>query len=94
MFGKALTLAVLCLAPLRAQWTPELSMKVKTVTAPVPSPDGRLAAWTQTVAVMDGETSEMLTHVFLARTDGSGRLQLTHGEKSANAPAFSPDMIW
>jgi len=94
MFGKALTLAVLCLAPLRAQWTPELSMKVKTVTAPAPSPDGRLAAWTQTVAVMDGEKSEMLTHVFLARTDGSGRLQLTHGEKSANAPAFSPDSQW
>ena len=94
MYGKAITLAVLCLAPLRAQWTPELSMKVKTVTAPVPSPDGRLAVWTQTVAVMDAEKSEMLTHVFLARTDGSGRLQLTRGEKSANAPAFSPDSQW
>ncbi len=94
MYGKAITLAVLCLAPLGAQWTPELSMKVKTVTAPVPSPDGRLAAWTQTVAVMDGEKSEMLTHVFLARTDGSGRVQLTRGEKSANAPAFSPDSQW
>jgi dipeptidyl aminopeptidase/acylaminoacyl peptidase len=79
---------------LLAQWTPELSMKVKTVTAPVPSPDGKLAAWTQTVSVMDGEKSEMLTHVFLAHTDGSGRLQLTRGEKSANAPAFSPDSAW
>jgi dipeptidyl aminopeptidase/acylaminoacyl peptidase len=92
MFGKALLLALP--AVLFAQWTPELSMKVKTVSAPVPSPDGRLAVWTQTWPVMDGEKSEMLTHVFLARADGSGRVQLTHGEKSANAPAFSPDSGW
>jgi dipeptidyl aminopeptidase/acylaminoacyl peptidase len=80
--------------PLYAQWTPELSMQVKTVTAPVPSPDGKLAAWTQTQSVMDGEKSEMLTHVFVAHADGSGRFQLTRGEKSANAPAFSPDSTW
>ncbi len=92
MFGKALVLILP--AVLYGQWTPELSMKVKTVTAPVPSPDGRLAAWTQTQAVMDGQKSEMLTQVFLARVDGSGRVQLTRGEKSANAPAFSPDSKW
>jgi dipeptidyl aminopeptidase/acylaminoacyl peptidase len=92
MFGKALWL-ILPVA-LYAQWTPELSMKVKTVTPPVPSPDGRMAVWTQTQAVMDGEKSEMLTHVFLAGADGRGRVQLTRGEKSANAPAFSPDSAW
>src|SRR5215475_10431193 len=89
--------AILLLIPAAmawGQWTPELSMQVKTVTAPVPSPDGKLAAWTQTQSVMDGEKSEMLTHVFLAHTDGSGRLQLTRGEKSATAPAFSPDSQW
>ena len=92
MSGKRLLL--LLPAVLFAQWTPELSMKVKTVTAPVPSPDGRWCAWTQTQAVMDGEKSETLTHVFLARADGSGRMQLTRGDKSANAPAFSPDSAW
>ncbi len=66
-------------------------MKVKTVTAPVPSPDGRLAVWTETGPVMDGEKSEPLTHVFLAHSDGSGRLELTRGEKSADAPAFAAD---
>jgi dipeptidyl aminopeptidase/acylaminoacyl peptidase len=91
---KAGLCALLFTSPLLAQWTPELSMKVKTVTAPLPSPDGRLAVWTQTQAVMDGEKSEMLTHVFLARIDGSDRVQLTRGEKSANAPAFSPDSKW
>jgi dipeptidyl aminopeptidase/acylaminoacyl peptidase len=77
-----------------AQWTPELSMKVKTVTPAVPSPDGKLAVWTETHPVMDGERSESNTQVFLAGVDGSNRFQLTRGEKSANAPAFSPDSHW
>src|SRR5271170_6213821 len=76
------------------QWTPELSMKVKTVTAAVPSPDGKLAVWTETHAVMDGEKSETLTQVYLAHADGTGRMQLTRGEKSANSPAFSTDSTW
>ncbi|HLK67485.1 MAG TPA: S9 family peptidase [Bryobacteraceae bacterium] len=92
MFGRLLV----CLLPaaLLAQWTPELSMKVKTVTAAVPSPDGRLAVWTETHPVMDADKSESLTHVFLAHADGTGRMQLTRGEKSANAPSFSADSAW
>jgi dipeptidyl aminopeptidase/acylaminoacyl peptidase len=89
MYGRILLLLIP--ATLCAQWTPELSMKVKTVTAPVPSPDGRLTVWTETHPVMDGEKSESLTQVFLAHSDGSGRLQLTRGEKSSNAPAFAAD---
>ncbi|HEV3196657.1 MAG TPA: S9 family peptidase [Bryobacteraceae bacterium] len=94
MFGRFTLVPWLIPAALLAQWTPELSMKVKTVTAAVPSPDGRLAVWTETRPVMDAEKSESLTHVFLARADGSGRLQLTRGDKSANAPAFSADSAW
>ena len=56
MYGKIFLLLIP--AALCAQWTPELSMKVKTVTAPVPSPDGRLTVWTETHPVMDGEKSE------------------------------------
>ena len=89
MYGKIFLLLIP--AALCAQWTPELSMKVKTVTAPVPSPDGRLTVWTETHPVMDGEKSESLTQVFLAHSDGSGRVQLTRGEKSSNAPAFATD---
>src|SRR5262249_53589713 len=76
------------------QWTPDLSMKVKTVTAAVPSPDGKLAAWTETHPVMEGEKSETNAQVYLARSDGSNRVQLTRGEKSSNAPAFSNDSQW
>ncbi len=70
MFAKFLLVP----AVLFAQWTPELSMKVKTVSAAVPSPDGKLAAWTETRPVMDGEKSESNTQVFLAHSDGSNRL--------------------
>ena len=88
--------AFLILVPgiLLAQWTPELSMKVKTVTAAVPSPDGKLAVWTETHPVMEGEKSESNTQVYLAHSDGSSRIELTRGEKSSNAPAFSPDSRW
>ena len=76
------------------QWTPELSMKVKTVSSTVPSPDGKLAVWTETLPVMEGEKSESNTQIYLASVDGSNRIQLTRGEKSSNAPAFSADSKW
>lgn len=66
-------------------------MQVKSVGSVVPSPDGSLVAYTQTRAVMEEEKSERLTHIFLARADGSERFQLTQGEKSATSPSFSPD---
>ena len=66
-------------------------MQVQAVGSVVPSPDGKLAAYTQTRAVMEEEKSEQITHIFLARADGSGSIQLTQGDKSCNAPLFSPD---
>lgn len=93
--GQGPVLAGLLLIPaLFGQWTPELSMKVRTVSAAVPSGDGRLAVWTETYPLMDGEKSESVTQVFLARSDGSNRMQFTRGDKSSNAPAFSPDGAW
>jgi dipeptidyl aminopeptidase/acylaminoacyl peptidase len=72
-------------------WTPELQMRVKTIGTAVPSPDGKLVAYTETRAVMETEKSEMETQIFLARADGSHRFQLTRGDKSAGSPVFSPD---
>ncbi len=74
-----------------SRWTPELAMEIQTVGSVVPSPDGRLAAWTQTRAVMEAEKSEMISQIYLGRTDGSRPMQLTRGEKSATAPSFSRD---
>jgi dipeptidyl aminopeptidase/acylaminoacyl peptidase len=75
-------------------WTPELSMQVQKVAEVVPAPGGRLAAWTQTRAVMEPEKSENITQIFLYRGENTPPLQLTRGEKSATAPAFSADSHW
>jgi dipeptidyl aminopeptidase/acylaminoacyl peptidase len=84
-----LTLAAFAQPP--SGWTPELSIQVKTIGDVVPSPDGARVAWTQTQAIVEPERSEMVTQVLLANADGSHRIQLTRGEKSANMPSFSPD---
>jgi len=73
------------------QWTPELSMKVHNITDVLPSPDGRDVVWTEPTAVMSAEKSEINTQLFLAQSDGTHRLQLTRGDKSAKAAEFSPD---
>lgn len=62
-------------------WSPDLSMRVQPVGTVTPSPDGELVAYTQSRALM-------------ARADGSWRVQLTHGEKSAAPPSFSPDGVY
>lgn len=77
-----------------ATWTPSSMMKVKAVGDVNPSPDGKWAVWTERRAVMDGEKSEMLTHLFAGKVDGSVRFQLTNGDKSATSPQWSPDGKW
>ncbi len=92
---KATLLVLASIATALAQaptsWTPEFSMQFQTVSGVVPSPDGTKVVWTQSHSVMDAEHSETQTHIFLANADGSHRLQLTRGEKSATGPSFSPD---
>ena len=86
--------ALLALAAAHAQpshWTPEVAMRVTAAGGAIPSPDGTWVAYTQTRHVMEKEKSESLTHVWLARADGSKRYQLTRGDKGASSPAFSPD---
>jgi len=72
-------------------WTPEYSLQVQNVTAVVPSPDGQVVAYVQSKPKVEGEHSEQISQIYIARSDGSRRLQLTRDEKGANAPAFSPD---
>jgi dipeptidyl aminopeptidase/acylaminoacyl peptidase len=73
------------------QWTPEVSMKVRNVADVLPSPDGSAVVWAESIAVMTSEKSEINTQLFFAQSDGSHRLQLTRGEKSARAAEFSAD---
>ncbi|MBI3210346.1 MAG: S9 family peptidase [Candidatus Solibacter usitatus] len=84
--------ALLLPAQTDSVWTPATSMRVARIGEVVLSPDGKLAAWTQTRAVMDAEKSENLTHIYLSR--GGRASALTRGDKSAQEPAFSPDGKW
>lgn len=77
-----------------ASWTPELSMSFKRVSSVVPSPDGSLVAFVVAEAVMEGEKSEWLSHIHVAKADGTDAWQLTRGDKSATSPRWSPDGRW
>ena len=81
-------------APLAAQWTPEEMMKIKSVGAAQVSPDGKRVIYPVTSAVMAGDKSEFLTHLWMAAADGSASFPFTFGDKSATNPAWSPCGRW
>jgi len=76
------------------RWTPEFAFKVKRVTQVRPSPDGRHVAFVVATAAMEGEKSEWLSQIWVADADGRSAVQLTRGDKSSTAPAWSPDGQW
>ncbi len=75
-------------------WTPDDILKVKSVGNVRVSPDGRRVVFTVTEQVMEAEKSEPLTHLWLAKADGSEAFQLTRGDKSSTSPRWSPDGKW
>jgi len=76
------------------EWTPARALHVKRVGPVRVSPDGTRAAFVVGTAVMDGEKSEWVSQVHVARADGAGSFQLTRSETSSTAPAWSPDGQW
>ena len=72
-------------------WTPQYSMKFRTISQTALSPDGKYVAYVVRTPVMEGEKSEYNQQIWVAATDGSFNHQYTRGEKSSYAPAFSPD---
>jgi dipeptidyl aminopeptidase/acylaminoacyl peptidase len=75
-------------------WTPDFAFKVKRVNQVRPSPDGRHVAFVVATAAMEGEKSEWVSQVWVADADGKSAVQLTRGDKSSSAPAWSPDSQW
>ncbi len=75
-------------------WTPDLAFQVKRVSQVAVSPDGTRVAYVVASAQMEGEKSEWLSQIWVAGAAGSGAQQLTRGEKSSSAPAWSPDGKW
>ena len=79
---------------LQAQWTPEDMMKVKGVGMVQVSPDGQRAVYAVTEAVMTDDKSEFRTQLWMAKADGTGNFQFTHGESSSTSPLWSPGGEW
>lgn len=75
-------------------WSPEQCLKIKNITAVVPSPDGSRILYTVREAVMTDDRSEYINQVWLCNTDGNNHIQLTKGDKNSSNPKWSPDGKW
>src|SRR6187402_1227646 len=69
--------------------TPDDATRWQDVGDPQLSPDGDWIAYT--VSTVDTAADKRVTHLWMARWDGSEDLQLTSGSESTSAPRWSPD---
>jgi dipeptidyl aminopeptidase/acylaminoacyl peptidase len=86
--------STLLVAQTTRYWTPEQMMKMKNISAVVPSPDGSKLLYTVREAVMTEDRSEYVNQVFLCNSDGSNTIQLTKGDKNSASPQWSADGKW
>jgi len=75
-------------------WSPEQCLKIKNITAVVPSPDGSKILYTVREAVMTDDRSEYVNQVWLCSSNGTNTVQLTKGDKNSANPKWSPDGKW
>ena len=87
-------LSTLVFAQTKTNWSPEQCLKLKNISAVVPSPDGSKVLYTVREAVMTDDRSEYVNQVFLCNSDGSNTVQLTKGDKNSASPRWSPDGKW
>jgi dipeptidyl aminopeptidase/acylaminoacyl peptidase len=78
----------------QSNWSPEQCLKLKNISALVPSPDGMKVLYTVREAVMTEDRSEYTNQVWLCNADGSNAIQLTKGDKNSSNPKWSPDGKW
>lgn len=96
---KKISLTILLFSTLygvfaQKNWSPEQSIKIKNITAVVPSPDASKVLYTVREAVMTDDRSEYVNQVWLCNIDGTNPIQLTKGEKNSSNPKWSPDGRW
>ena len=87
-------LSFIIFAQTKLNWTPEQCLKLKNITAVVPSPDGNKVLYTVREAIMTDDRSEYVNQVWLCNADGSNHIQLTKGDKNSSNPKWSPDGKW
>jgi dipeptidyl aminopeptidase/acylaminoacyl peptidase len=87
-------LATAAFSQTKSNWTPEQCLKLKNVSAVMPSPDGNKVLYTVREAMMTEDRSEYVNQIFLCNADGSNTIQLTKGDKNSSNPKWSPDGKW
>jgi len=63
--------------------------RIQRVGTPVLSPDGEWILYS--VSQIDTKEDKSQSHLWMAKWDGSARIQLTYGKEGASSPKFSPD---
>jgi len=74
-----------------AKWTPRDFLRAKTITEVSASPDGSRVVFTVTEQMATDDKSELLRQIWIAKSDGSGAMPLTFGEKSSSGAKWLPD---
>jgi dipeptidyl aminopeptidase/acylaminoacyl peptidase len=93
-----LTAIIFCTSFVFAQtkynWSPEQCLKIKNISAVVPSPEGSKVLYTVREAIMTDDRSEYVNQVWVCNADGTNHIQLTKGDKNSSNPKWSPDGKW
>jgi Tol biopolymer transport system component len=76
---------------INSTWTPEYSMKFKSISEVDLSPDGKYVAYVVRTPFMEGEKSEYVNQIWVSSSDGKMAIQYTQGTSSSTSPAFSPN---
>ncbi|MFH6768484.1 S9 family peptidase [Gaetbulibacter aquiaggeris] len=76
---------------INSTWTPEHSMKFKSISEVDLSPDGKYVVYVVRTPFMEGEKSEYVSQIWVSSSDGKMDIQYTQGTSSSASPAFSPD---
>ena len=87
--GLPLVAAVPAAAPAKRAITLDDLARIQRVGAPVLSPDGEWLLYS--VSQIDTKEDKSQSHLWMAKWDGSARIQLTYGKEGASSPKFSPD---
>ncbi|MEE2876580.1 MAG: S9 family peptidase [Candidatus Neomarinimicrobiota bacterium] len=74
------------------EWSPEVSIRMKSISQLAFSPSGDAIAFSVREAVTQGEKSEYLNQIWVVKlSKRKSPIQYTFGEKSSSRPQFSPD---
>ena len=72
-------------------WSGEVSIQLRQISDLNFSKNAKKIAMVVRTAIIEGEKSEYLNQLWVAKTDGSEIAKFTYNEKSSTHPRFSPD---